>query len=59
VAVTQLEHAEWLTEQGRSDDAQPLIVEARETFEQLRATPWLERVAAMTATRHKAEAAIS
>jgi predicted ATPase/class 3 adenylate cyclase len=59
VAVTQLEHAEWLTEQGRSDDAQPLAVEARETFEPLRATPWLERVAAMTATRRKAEAAIS
>ncbi|TMB92670.1 MAG: hypothetical protein E6J45_01880 [Chloroflexi bacterium] len=45
LAVTQLEHAEWLAEQGRGDDAQPLLVNARETFERLRADPWLERAA--------------
>jgi class 3 adenylate cyclase/tetratricopeptide (TPR) repeat protein len=43
LAVTELEHAEWLTGQGRSDDAEPLLAEAREIFERLEATPWLER----------------
>jgi predicted ATPase/class 3 adenylate cyclase len=46
VAVTQLEHAEWLTAQSRSGEAEPLLDEARETFERLRAAPWLDRVAA-------------
>jgi predicted ATPase/class 3 adenylate cyclase len=59
LAVTQLEHAEWLAGQGRNEEAQPLLVEARETFEQLRATPWLERAAQATATRREPEAAIS
>jgi predicted ATPase/class 3 adenylate cyclase len=45
VAVTQLEHAEWLTTQDRAEDAEPLLAEARRTFEQLRASPWLERTA--------------
>ena len=45
LAVTQLEHAEWLTAQNRSDEAQPLLSEARQTFEQLQATPWLARTA--------------
>jgi hypothetical protein len=58
-AVTQLEHAEWLAGQGRTDDAQPLLVEAGETFEQLRATLWLERAAQPTAIRRAAEAALS
>jgi tetratricopeptide (TPR) repeat protein len=59
LAVTELEHAEWLAGQGHIDDAQPLLVEARETFEQLRATPWLDRAAQVTATRRAPEAAIS
>jgi class 3 adenylate cyclase/tetratricopeptide (TPR) repeat protein len=42
LAVTQLEHAEWLVSQGR-EGAGPLLVEAREIFERLEATPWLER----------------
>ena len=51
LAVTQLEHAEWLIGQGRADEAQPLLEEACETFERLEATPWLERVdAAQSAT---------
>ena len=29
VAVTQLEHAEWLLSQQRVDDAEPLLTEAR------------------------------
>jgi len=43
LASTQLDHAEWLVSVGRGDDAQPLVAEARETFDRLRATPWLER----------------
>ena len=58
LAVTELEHAEWLTAQGRSDEAQPLLDEASQAFEQLQATPWLERAARLTASRREAEAAI-
>ena len=39
-----LEQAEWLLGRGQPDDAQPLLVNARETFEQLEAKPWLEQV---------------
>jgi hypothetical protein len=42
-AATQLGHAEWLHAQGRADGAEPLLAEARETFELLEARPWLER----------------
>jgi class 3 adenylate cyclase/predicted ATPase len=49
-AATQLEHAEWLTGQGRADAARPLLATARETFEQLEAKPWLERLAAAEET---------
>ena len=45
LGVTLVEHAEWLTAQGRTDEAEPLLAEAREIFEQLKATPWLERTA--------------
>ena len=41
--MTWLEHGEWLGEQGRADEAEPLLAEAREIFERLGATPWLER----------------
>jgi tetratricopeptide (TPR) repeat protein len=44
LAVTQLEHAEWLTSQDRGDDASPLLSEAREVFDRLAALPWLERL---------------
>ncbi|HJQ74330.1 MAG TPA: adenylate/guanylate cyclase domain-containing protein, partial [Gaiellaceae bacterium] len=43
LALTQLEHAERLVAAGRSADAQPLFEEARQTFERLEATPWVER----------------
>jgi ATP/maltotriose-dependent transcriptional regulator MalT len=49
-AVTQLEHAEWLTSQGQGDEAQPLLTQAQETFEQLEAKPWLERLATAETT---------
>ncbi len=58
LAVTELEHAEWLTAQGRSDEAQPLLDEASQAFEQLQATPWLERAAQVTPARREAESAI-
>ena len=47
LAVTELEHAEWLLEQGRAGEAEPLLAEAREIFERLEAKPWLERVGAL------------
>jgi hypothetical protein len=46
-AVTQLEQAEWLTSRERTDEAQPLLVQARETFKRLEAKPWLERIDAV------------
>jgi predicted ATPase/class 3 adenylate cyclase len=44
-AVIQLEHAEWLIERGRRDDAEQLLTQAQGTFERLEAKPWLERLA--------------
>ena len=52
LAVTQLEHGEWLVAQDRAEDAQPLLAEARETFERLQATPWLERSADFVLQQH-------
>ncbi|HET7354205.1 MAG TPA: adenylate/guanylate cyclase domain-containing protein [Gaiellaceae bacterium] len=48
-AATELEHAEWLVGQSRSEQAQRLLAHARETFEQLAAEPWLQRVDAVRA----------
>jgi hypothetical protein len=45
LAVTLLEHGEWLQEQKRSDDAAPLLTEAGESFQALAAQPWVERAA--------------
>ena len=42
-AVVSLEYVEWLEQIGRPDEAAPLRDFAREVFEYLRATPWLER----------------
>jgi class 3 adenylate cyclase/tetratricopeptide (TPR) repeat protein len=47
LAVVQLEYGEWLTARGRPDDAQPLLADARDTFERLQAQPWLDRVDAV------------
>ena len=44
LAATLLEQAERLIARARADEAAPLLAEARETFERLRATPWLERL---------------
>ena len=43
LAVTLLEQSEWLASEGRASEAEPLLAEARETFERLEAKPWMER----------------
>jgi hypothetical protein len=43
LAVTLLEHGEWLESMGRTEEVAPLLQEARETFGRLNARPWLER----------------
>ena len=45
LAVVLLERAELLVAQDRAGDAEPLLAEAREIFERLEATVWLERLA--------------
>ena len=47
LAVTQLEHAEWLVGQDRGAEAERLLDEARETFERLEAAPWVRRLEAV------------
>ncbi|MDP9342774.1 MAG: AAA family ATPase [Actinomycetota bacterium] len=44
LAVSLLEHGDWLVSQGRAEEAGPLLEEAREIFEGLKAQPWLERL---------------
>jgi class 3 adenylate cyclase/tetratricopeptide (TPR) repeat protein len=44
LAVTLLEHGEWLVTQDRGEEAQPLLTEAHDAFERLQAKPWLERI---------------
>jgi class 3 adenylate cyclase/tetratricopeptide (TPR) repeat protein len=45
LAVTMLEHGEWLVDKERRPEADPLLTEARSIFERLEARPWLDRVA--------------
>jgi class 3 adenylate cyclase/tetratricopeptide (TPR) repeat protein len=54
--VTQLEHAEWLFGQGRFDEAAPLLAEARATFEQLEARPWLEQSRRLSVSQREPQA---
>jgi tetratricopeptide (TPR) repeat protein len=49
LAVVLLEHGEWLLARSRAGEAVPLLAEARETFEHLRAQPWLDRLDAAEA----------
>jgi hypothetical protein len=51
LAAVLLEHGEWLAKAGRTEEAEPLLKEARETFERLEAKPWLERLDALAAQR--------
>ncbi len=58
LAVTELEHAEGLAAGGRAAEAEPLLAEAREIFERLEATPWLERAVRASGVGQPAEAAL-
>ena len=49
-ALVQVDHAEWLVAQGRTEEAEPLLAEAREVFVRLDAVPWLERADAVGAS---------
>ncbi len=44
MAITLADHGKLLASLGRSEEAEPLLTEAREVFEQLGATPRLEGV---------------
>jgi tetratricopeptide (TPR) repeat protein len=44
LAVSLLEHAEWLLGHGGAEKAEPLLAEAQEIFERLEARPWIERL---------------
>ena len=46
LAVSLLEHGEWLTRNAGAEPAEPLLAEASGIFERLGARPWLERLAA-------------
>jgi tetratricopeptide (TPR) repeat protein len=56
LAMTLLEHAEWLTREGRTTDAAPVLAEAREIFERLGARPWMERAERLAAAPEYAAA---
>jgi hypothetical protein len=43
VAVTHCELGEWCVIQGRDAEAKEHLAQARATFEELRATPWVQR----------------
>ena len=58
LAVTQLEHGEWLGAQDRVEEAEPLLAEAHETFERLDATPWIQRAAEARLRDEAAEALV-
>ena len=47
LAVTRLEHAEWLVAHERPEDGSLSAAQARQTFEQLGAKPWIERADAV------------
>ena len=46
LAVSLLEHGDWLVAQGRAAEAAPLLDEAIAIFELLKARPWVERARA-------------
>jgi predicted ATPase/class 3 adenylate cyclase len=49
LAVVLFEHGQWLASEGRSDDASMLLAEATQTFRDLRADWWLQRLDASPA----------
>jgi len=51
LAVTELEHADWLISAARATEAEPLLEEARGIFSELEAVPWLSRTEALGAAQ--------
>ncbi len=49
LAVTLLEHGEWLLTQERGGETEQMFAEACEIFERLQAAPWLQRAEAARA----------
>jgi class 3 adenylate cyclase/tetratricopeptide (TPR) repeat protein len=56
MAVTLLEHGEWLVEQDRAPEAQALLDEAQGIFERLKARPWLDRLGSVEGYQVEAQA---
>jgi class 3 adenylate cyclase/tetratricopeptide (TPR) repeat protein len=52
------DYGRWLVQMGRTEEAEPLLEEARTIFERMKATRWLERVAQVMPSREP-ESAIS
>jgi tetratricopeptide (TPR) repeat protein len=44
LAMTLAEQGQWLEDEGKAEEARPLLAEARSIFEELRAKWWLERL---------------
>jgi len=53
-----VDYGRWLVQTGRTEEAAPLLEEARTLFERMKATRWLERAAQVLA-RRESETAIS
>jgi hypothetical protein len=53
LAVTLLEQGEWLVGQGREDETAAMFAEAQESFERLKAHPWLERLSTLAPAAEK------
>jgi tetratricopeptide (TPR) repeat protein len=51
LAVTLLDHGEWLLSEQRDADAEPLLTEAREIFERLKVAPRLEHLGRLSPTQ--------
>jgi len=45
IGMVLAEYGQWLEGEGRADEAAPVLAEAREIFENLKATWWLDRLA--------------
>src|SRR5262249_51582778 len=44
LGITLAERGDWLAEQGRTEEAEAALAEAREIFERLEAKAWLDRL---------------
>jgi len=51
LAPVLVDYGRWLVQTGRTEEAAPLLEEARTLFERMKATRWLERVSQVLARR--------